>query len=342
MAARHRAHHPGTGDDGRPRRRHGRRPRPAARRRRPRSLPRPERRPGDGAARRRHRAVPGRARHRRPRGRPRRPAGAAQRVGVVVRAVPGRAARAGRVRGTRPTPSRSSGSTSRTIPAPRWRCCASWASRCRRSRTRTTPYGGRSRCRRRCRSATSCGRTAASPGSTRPPRSPPRTRWRRPSSGSGPVIGDAPAARAGTRVAAPDARRHPRRRRGHPEPPPHPAAGRRAPQRRPHPVRPRSRARPGRAAHRAGQHPALARGAGVVPRRPDRSRRPRRGGDRPARGRGGDGAGAGGGGAAGRAARPVHPADRLRRRAGRSRTGRTRRPCTRSIRARRPPSSGFR
>ena len=84
----------------------GRRPRPAARRRGPRPLPGAERSRGGGAAGRRHRALPRRARHRRPRGRPRRPARAAQRVGVVVRPVPRGAARAGRVR---PAPGRGPG-----------------------------------------------------------------------------------------------------------------------------------------------------------------------------------------------------------------------------------------
>ncbi len=80
-----------TGGDG-----HG--PRPAARRRGPRPLPRAERSRGGGAAGRRHRALSRRPRHRRPGGRPRRPARAAQRVGVVVRPVPRGAACAGRVR----------------------------------------------------------------------------------------------------------------------------------------------------------------------------------------------------------------------------------------------------
>ena len=144
----------------------------------------------------------------------------------------------------------------------------------------------------------------------------PRTRWPRPSSGSGPVIGDAPAARARARVAAPAARRHPRRRRGHAEPPRHPAAGRRAPQRRAHPVRRRSRARPGRAAHRAGQHPALARRAGGVPRRPDRPDR--------------------------RATRWRPPCARPRRRPGWCRRGSSRWPCCPTCSSRRPATSSRR
>ena len=256
-----------------------------------------------------------------------------------VRAVPGRAARAGGVRGARRRRTPSSGwsvQDDRPLRAGAAARTGRHAAVGHRSGRRTT--GGA----RQVPPALPISYVVQverqrSPGWTHPLRSSrPRTRWRRPSSGSGPVMGDASATRARARVVAPHARRHPRRRRGHADRRGRcrrRAEGRRAPQRRPHPVRPRSRPRPGRAAaHRTGQHPALARGAGVrtpaagrIPTTATRWRppcaRPRR--RRACQRRGGR--------ATGRAARPVHlyPADRLCRRAGDRRTGQTRRPCTR-------------
>ena len=204
-------------------------------------------------------------RHRRPRRGARRASRAAQRLGVVVRAVPRRAARPRP--STRPGPARSRARGGRppTTRGRRWRC-----SRAAGALPSVADPDGRLRarwrCRPACRSATSCAPTAARPWSTRPRPSPRPTRWRRPSSGWDDRPGGVAAARAGAAVDATAARRAARGGRGDPEPARDPAARRRPPRRRPHAVR-RDRRRPGRAARRAGQHPAIPRGAGRVPRR---------------------------------------------------------------------------